>query len=687
MFELEKAFDTLQLVAQATKEIAETPMFPAIEKADGQLHAVKRLVRPKDGGKPYYRTYWLADHNEAYSGRHAVNSLTSAQKEVERKKKEYERQPDYDRRKEEYDKAKAHHEKIQAQVDALETKSVKIEDKKRSVKTGTPAYQPKMERLAAIEAEKDIVLKEWKAWGEGGPKKVREQASADYQKMWADAGLNSQNQRDFSLVVNDSDGKELMTIGHDMSWHGKDPQPVFEMRMRHSSFKTSDPEDFKKFGELTEAMSKVHAVTSDPEKMAKMAALRKTFQEADNQANYKNEYSDKVDALDKERRTLEAEVKADKIADVMGELGNEPFELSDDYRIGEGRRGSNYRFAKVIKQTPKQVVVGFSDSAAEGSFYQTKTMSTGDFNKFVEGHVDLDAHLPDYQNEVKGVAVETEEHKDTADKLGVDPAKLGKMVNDDHKKEVAAEKPTLEKLRGAGADTLSRNKAGNYVARKSFFYTHGQTAEGFADKIKAVYPNAEIVDKGSQWKAFKGGASVAQGSHFWVEFKMGPKPAAAAKEETPGMAAALMSGWDKKDVEAYRAKMAGKIKDYKDEVARGNGLSEEQKKDMNLSIKRLGEANTELENRRNRKDSPAPEKHTMDPENNKKVNNYDTYDHPSGGKINKGDKVTFDHKGVQKEATVSGVNVYQRFANPYVKMKGTDGKTYEIVISKVNPAK
>lgn len=84
------------------------------------------------------------------------------------------------------------------------------------------------------------------------------------------------------------------------------------------------------------------------------------------------------------------------------------------------------------------------------------------------------------------------------------------------------------------------------------------------------------------------------------------------------------------------------------------------------------------------KPAPAPERHTMDPENNKKVVNYDSYDHPSVGKINKGDSVTFDHKGESKTGSVVRVNVYQRFANPYVVMKGDDGKTYELVISKVN---
>jgi hypothetical protein len=68
----------------------------------------------------------------------------------------------------------------------------------------------------------------------------------------------------------------------------------------------------------------------------------------------------------------------------------------------------------------------------------------------------------------------------------------------------------------------------------------------------------------------------------------------------------------------------------------------------------------------------------------KKVVGHESFDHPAGGKLNKGDKVSFDHKGEMKTGTVVKTNVYQRFANPYVLMKGDDGKTYELVISKVN---
>ena len=35
---------------------------------------------------------------------------------------------------------------------------------------------------------------------------------------------------------------------------------------------------------------------------------------------------------------------------------------------------------------------------------------------------------------------------------------------------------------------------------------------------KAAFPNAEILESGEVWKDFRGGASVAQQSHWFVKF-------------------------------------------------------------------------------------------------------------------------------------------------------------------------
>ena len=74
------------------------------------------------------------------------------------------------------------------------------------------------------------------------------------------------------------------------------------------------------------------------------------------------------------------------------------------------------------------------------------------------------------------------------------------------------------------ADTVSKNKAGNYVFRKGYFYTHGSSEDTLADRVsKALLRMGvehTIVNKGNKWVPFKGGHTTAQGSHFWVEISI-----------------------------------------------------------------------------------------------------------------------------------------------------------------------
>ena len=71
---------------------------------------------------------------------------------------------------------------------------------------------------------------------------------------------------------------------------------------------------------------------------------------------------------------------------------------------------------------------------------------------------------------------------------------------------------------GVHFDMVSKNKSGNYVGRKQFFYHHGQSSDKIADKMKNI-PGITVIDDGEHNAAFRGGASVAKSSHFWVEFK------------------------------------------------------------------------------------------------------------------------------------------------------------------------
>lgn len=70
-----------------------------------------------------------------------------------------------------------------------------------------------------------------------------------------------------------------------------------------------------------------------------------------------------------------------------------------------------------------------------------------------------------------------------------------------------------------GADTLS-NKAGVFTARREFFYRHGFDAQQFAALVKSKVPNAQILDSGEIWKPFRGGASTANSSHWFVKFQV-----------------------------------------------------------------------------------------------------------------------------------------------------------------------
>lgn len=81
-------------------------------------------------------------------------------------------------------------------------------------------------------------------------------------------------------------------------------------------------------------------------------------------------------------------------------------------------------------------------------------------------------------------------------------------------------KVNLEDVRfELGASTIS--KRGNVITiRKSFFYKHGFTTEMLEAKVLAKFPGATIVDSGEIWKAFRGGATIAQQSHWFVKFEL-----------------------------------------------------------------------------------------------------------------------------------------------------------------------
>ena len=67
------------------------------------------------------------------------------------------------------------------------------------------------------------------------------------------------------------------------------------------------------------------------------------------------------------------------------------------------------------------------------------------------------------------------------------------------------------------ADSYSKRN-GVFTVRKGFFYTHGRSAGDFMNEVTQALPNAIIKDFGEHRTSFRGGASVANSSHWFVKF-------------------------------------------------------------------------------------------------------------------------------------------------------------------------
>lgn len=80
-------------------------------------------------------------------------------------------------------------------------------------------------------------------------------------------------------------------------------------------------------------------------------------------------------------------------------------------------------------------------------------------------------------------------------------------------------KQVKKALIGSYFDEVAKRKDGTYIARRGFYYRHGQTIDTFIEYVTKTFPSAVIVDSGEVWKAFKGGASLRNQSHWFVAFK------------------------------------------------------------------------------------------------------------------------------------------------------------------------
>ena len=69
-------------------------------------------------------------------------------------------------------------------------------------------------------------------------------------------------------------------------------------------------------------------------------------------------------------------------------------------------------------------------------------------------------------------------------------------------------------------DTVSRNKDGNIVIRRGYFYRNGMDGQKFGERIMEKLGGAvTLVECGDHWAPFRGGASVARSSHFYAVVK------------------------------------------------------------------------------------------------------------------------------------------------------------------------
>lgn len=69
----------------------------------------------------------------------------------------------------------------------------------------------------------------------------------------------------------------------------------------------------------------------------------------------------------------------------------------------------------------------------------------------------------------------------------------------------------------AGCDAASvRN--GVFTVRRSFYYLDPNDQAGFESAVRRAFPNVNILESGTLYKAFVGGAPIGKQSHYWVKF-------------------------------------------------------------------------------------------------------------------------------------------------------------------------
>ena len=83
---------------------------------------------------------------------------------------------------------------------------------------------------------------------------------------------------------------------------------------------------------------------------------------------------------------------------------------------------------------------------------------------------------------------------------------------------------TIKQVRAAlshNADSIGKNKEGAIVVRRGFFYRNGMSTDKFTafvdHKLREAGLSFKIVRDGEHYAPFRGSATVAQSSHWYVE--------------------------------------------------------------------------------------------------------------------------------------------------------------------------
>jgi len=76
----------------------------------------------------------------------------------------------------------------------------------------------------------------------------------------------------------------------------------------------------------------------------------------------------------------------------------------------------------------------------------------------------------------------------------------------------------------AGAGSIGTRRNGNIMLRWGFFYRHGCDADKKKYKVECILTAHDIpfkiADSGEKWASFRGGASLANSSHWYVEIEL-----------------------------------------------------------------------------------------------------------------------------------------------------------------------